>query len=753
MGKIGKYILTAAVVCLMAMGLSDRALAANSGYCGNGVGYVYTDDKKLTISGSGEIDDYDGADSTPWSNYYDEVESIVIGEGITRIGDFAFSKMAQLESVSLPTSLTSMGEYAFSGCESLGSVTIPSGVTVIGRYVFEDCYALTGVTIQGKVTKIEYSAFSWCQQLSEITLPGTVKTIESYAFTGCNAFKNFNIPAGVTYLGDGVFSYCNNLENIEVAAGNTGFSSVNGVLFNKNKTRLIKYPEARTGDYTIPEGVTEIGNCAFQNTSGLSGVIIPDSVKSIEYKAFYDCTGLKQVKVPGKVKIIEYSTFDNCSALLSLELPEGVESVETEALDRCSALKSLTLPFSLKIVAFNAFDDVSDSADVYYGGDEADLKAIKVVDEYGNVVQSGIFRRSHPRMNYTTRVKGVSLEPKEVNILPGQTVELKCTIVPSDATIRDVTWKSDDTGIATVDANGVVRGISPGTATITVTTVNSKMTDTCTVKVLPQSMTLNATKLIIQAGKKSETVKAVLLNDTIAEVVSGDENVAVASFSGDTITVKAGKKAGKTVITVTSGSGIVQTFKVTVQADKVTTEKITMDKTKVALKKKEATAKVKVKASPDVVSTGEPIKVKLSSSSKKIVSATFDEATGIVTIAPKKTGTAYVKVCAGGKSKSVKVTVKLPVNVKKVKLNKTKLSFTKAGETKTLKATITPSNASNKKVTWRSSDTKVVKVTKNGKVTAMDNGSATVTVTTEDGQKKATCKVTVKLAKNKKKKK
>ena len=219
------------------------------------------------------IKGYKGADS-------DVVVPDIIGKNkVVAIGEYAFSTSAQrisdamekkrenIASITLPDSVTSIGDGAFCGCVSLTTIVIPDGITSIGEDVFSDCISLTEITIPDSVTDICCGAFGGCSGLTSVTIPCSVTRIDYEAFAGCE-----------------------NLTSINVDDGNSAYSSVDGVLFNKTKDRVITCPRRDKEAYIIPDGVTSVGECAF---SGLTSIVIPDSVISIEQTAFWGCPNIK----------------------------------------------------------------------------------------------------------------------------------------------------------------------------------------------------------------------------------------------------------------------------------------------------------------------------------------------------------------------------------------------------------------------------------------------------------------------------
>lgn len=228
----------------------------------------------------------------------------------------AFYKCKSLTSIIIPDSITDIGKLAFLECSSLASITIPNGVTIIEESAFRDCTGLTSITIPNSITSIEGSAFACCTGLTSITIPDSVTSIGYSAFWGCSNLTSVTLGTGVTSIGDDTFSGCGGLISINVASDNNNFFSKDGVLFNKKKTQLIRYPEGKAETvYTIPNGVTNIGVEAFSGCTGLVSITIPNGVTSIGDWAFWDCTGLTSITIPNSVTSIGDSAFFDCTSL------------------------------------------------------------------------------------------------------------------------------------------------------------------------------------------------------------------------------------------------------------------------------------------------------------------------------------------------------------------------------------------------------------------------------------------------------
>ncbi len=210
-------------------------------------------------------------------------------------------------------------DWAFADCKSLTSISVPDSVNAIGNGAFSGCSSLASINIPNSVTTIRGSAFCNCLSLTSITIPESVTSIEIAAFSGCSSLTNITIPDLVASIGDHAFYNCSSLTNITVSENNKYFSSLNGVLFNKDKTELITYPNGneRT-EYTIPDSVTSIIEGAFAYCSNLIIVKIPDSVTDITDKTFYVCSSLTSVIIPDSVTHIGYNAFKYCKNLTSI---------------------------------------------------------------------------------------------------------------------------------------------------------------------------------------------------------------------------------------------------------------------------------------------------------------------------------------------------------------------------------------------------------------------------------------------------
>ena len=321
------------------------------------------------------------------------------GKKVTQIGDKAFKGCAELTSITIPDGVASIGNNAFSGCTSLETVTIPNSVTYIERNTFYGCTSLETVTIPASVTYIGDNAFYGCTSLKSVAIPESVTYIGTYAFAECYSLKYADIPANVTGIGTSPFCNCRSLENINIDEANKCYTTVDGVLYDKDKTELINYPAGKKdSSYVIPEGIRVIREKTFYGCLNLCELTIPDSVTEIESGAF-ECSSLisdeygtikyvdgwvigsghtanvvlkdgtrgiafeafsgdgiiEKVTMPDTVKYINGYAFENCTNLSEALLSSSLENIESGAFFNCSNLADIVIPDSVISITSDAF--------------------------------------------------------------------------------------------------------------------------------------------------------------------------------------------------------------------------------------------------------------------------------------------------------------------------------------------------------------------------------------------------------------
>ena len=222
------------------------------------------------------------------------------------------------------------------------SVTIPDTVSIVGNLTFCRCGNLVNVTMGKGVTFIGDNAFNGCTNLTSLTLPESLTGIGNYAFYNCASLTNLSLPRNFNDLSPVAFGYCTNLTAINVDPMNSFYSSADGVVFDKSETTLVRCPEGKTGGYTVPNSVTNIGVNAFQSCMHLSQVIVPDSVNNLELNAFDQCTNLTNVSIGSGITSIGQA-FTFCLSLPSFTISRSVTNISPGAFSFCTSLKTFTV--------------------------------------------------------------------------------------------------------------------------------------------------------------------------------------------------------------------------------------------------------------------------------------------------------------------------------------------------------------------------------------------------------------------------
>ncbi len=269
------------------------------------------------------------------------------GVKVTRIGRDAFRNCKELTSVTIPEGVTHIDVHAFDNCIGLKSVILPSSLKDIGYAAFGKCVELKSVTIPNGVKSIAADAFNGCCSIKSVVIPESVTRIGDRAFCACRELESGAIPAGVASIGKGVFGWCNALKLINVDSGNQAVALIDGVLYTKDRSELVMYPNP-SATVVIPEGVTSIRGWAFTGGSGMTSVTIPESVTNIGEIAFIGCDGLKSIKIPSSVKNIGEHAFERCVELTEVtmlgERPDAPENL----FPGCGKLKAIHVPANAK---------------------------------------------------------------------------------------------------------------------------------------------------------------------------------------------------------------------------------------------------------------------------------------------------------------------------------------------------------------------------------------------------------------------
>lgn len=357
-----------------------------------------------------------GLTSSPRFSEYDVViPAEHDGLPVTAIGESAFTFRGRLRSVTLPDSIVTIENAAFSTCEGLVSITIPETTSTIGRAAFYGCVSLETVHIPTSVSSLGDSAFSYCISIKEFTVaednpayeaidgniytkgggtlvqyaiaktdksfttPEQTATVEPNAFYHCEAIEEITFSDSVTHIGAHAVSMCENLRTINLGKGlnsidatslgasdalseinvdpeNSAYKSIDGVLFTKDGKTIVLLPQGHGEDvYTVPDGVTAIGDDAFSSNETLKGVVFPEGLVSIGENAFSYCRELEEVIIPNSVTKIGAGAFRDCESITEITLPNSVTSIGEAVFSGCARMKSAELGNGVKSIPSYAF--------------------------------------------------------------------------------------------------------------------------------------------------------------------------------------------------------------------------------------------------------------------------------------------------------------------------------------------------------------------------------------------------------------
>lgn len=288
------------------------------------------------------------------------------GVPITSVGYEAFD-LSGISSVTMGPNITYIGIYAFSDCYGLKTVTFGANVTSIDNSAFSSCHVLKNITIPDSVTNFGVDMFFDCYKLTNAVLGAGVPSAPNYTFNNCTSLVSVVFGRSVAGIGNAVFTGCP-LQSVTVDPQNPFLSSADGVLYDKNKTKLILYPYGKGGTtYTIPDSVIDIGNDAFYNCTGFTNIIIPNHVAVLEQSAFLDCSGLASVTIGSSVTNIGGAVFEG-TALASVVIPDSVQSIGQYAFYNCPNLTNVVIGTGIKTIVGGAFLTCPNLLGVYFKG-------------------------------------------------------------------------------------------------------------------------------------------------------------------------------------------------------------------------------------------------------------------------------------------------------------------------------------------------------------------------------------------------
>ena len=306
------------------------------------------------------------------------LRSVSIPDSVKMIGEEAFYNCFALESVSLPSSLENINRGVFYGCEALSEITIPNSVKEIGEQAFYGCKSLSKIDIPESVTNIGKEAFYGCESLSEINIPDSLTKIEDRTFAFCSSLTSLYIPDTIKSIGSNAFVNCSSIKSIimppifNIDCSSTAFwgaslshfeidytdvetVTVDGNIYNKDMTALIKYNGEDETSFTVPDSVIYICDKAFMN-SNITEIILPETLEKIGMMAFYNCDGLTSFETPKQLSYLGDWCFTDCDSLEIIRFDCKISSYSYSGIvDSCDALKTVQFSGNLDTIGTYMF--------------------------------------------------------------------------------------------------------------------------------------------------------------------------------------------------------------------------------------------------------------------------------------------------------------------------------------------------------------------------------------------------------------
>ena len=619
------------------------------------------------------------------------------GHEVVEIGDSAFENRTDLRTVMIPDSVTEIGSCAFNNCTNLSNVTLSQNLKYMEGRAFGSCEKITKIEIPKNLewcgsTLYDYGPFGDCTGLKTVIFENGTTKILGHLFEKCTGLEEINIPNTVTVIENSAFSGCTKLEQVN---------------FSNKLTKIESYGFSDCTSLkkiTVPDSINSIGNSIFQNCTSLTEVHLPKSLKEIPSDTFSGCKKLTTINFPSTLTTIGDSAFYGCESLPEAILPSGVEKIESNAFKNCKFLKKAVVPDTVSSIGSSAFYGCEALTDITLG---SKLKKIDSQTFYGCAALPSIVLP----YNVTTIGDSAFVNCTKLTQI---TVPRNTTSIASNAFSypKKMTMYGPSDCYAQTYASG--KGIKYVTQDIHATSVSLDITE----------------KTAERYDDFQLTATIAPLNFTDAVIwTSSNEEVATVSDTGYVEICG----VGTTVITVTAGN-VKAACKITVPQ---LIDWIEFDEDEIELKAGQ-TYQLKPYISPSDATNK---KLKYTSSDTKVAEVS---ASGLVTA--KSEGEAKIRAAATDGSDEYAVCYVIVTGKAKVTgitLDRTSAEV-KRGEKLTLNATVSPSYASNKKVVWKSANTKIATVDANGSVTAKAPGRTKITVTSvENSSYQASCTVTV----------
>ena len=705
--------------------------------------YSLDDDGNATITGyTGNVsalvipDEIDGHKVVKLGNgvfkKHQEIVSAQIPDSITSISASAFRDCSNLENVNLPKNLISIGNRAFFNCVSIRNIYIPKTLVEVDTYgwnwwyPFEGCSNLEKVEFEEGITQIPTGIFG-DTGLKEVEIPDTVTSIGERSFADCANLEKVTFSKNLKSIGNRAFVRCTKIEKINLPKSLTevdtygwnwwypfdGCSNLKTIEFEEGITQIPTGIFGNTGleNVKIPDTVTSIGERSFADCTKLEKIIFSEKIETINGRAFLGCSSLKSVSLPDSITSMDTEIFSGCTSLSSVKLPNKCVNITSSTFEGCTSLTEITLPDTVTTIQDHAFKNCTALKTINWS------KSITDIQSYAFENCDALTKLDIP--NTVTNIgTGAFYEcggftdiavPNSVKSLGSRAFE-NCDALAKVSISHSVTSMGEK---AFYDCDALT-DVKLGTGITQIPTSCFEHCDALPSVVLPYRVSKVGDNAFKNCVALTEITIPRATTSISTSAFSYPAKMTVYGISGTYAETFANQQGMKFVNKAVKATNVV------------------LDKTELTLNRG-------MKYSLTMTVTPATFTDKVSWKSTNVDVAAIAE-DGTVTA--KGAGQATIKVTVGEVSATCKVNVVQPVT--SIYLNKTALEMT-ALDTYQLQASVYPSEANNKEVSWESSDEKVATVDKNGLVQAKEKGTAVITAKAKDGSEVSrSCKVTVK---------
>ena len=721
----------------------DNYVFAGCSYLGKVI--ISDCESELILGGNYRSAENAGSTKVEWNAMFSscKLDEVYIGRNLTynTTTDYGYSpfyKNTYLRKVINTAREVDITENEFNGCTNLQEVQLDEGVLTLGDYAFNGCSSLPKIVLPNSIkTNIAKYCFAGCSSLKDVTIGTGIPVIDDFAFNGCSSLPHIEIPCNVDSINSSVFVGCTSLktvvfkeENSNLFLGSNGYINSNPTSHESSVQNLPMFKDCPLDSLFIGRRIKynaqgKYGFSPFCHNTTLRSVFVTDAETAISDYEFYLCTNLKTIEMGDGVESIGYWSFSGCNTLDRVTFGTGMKTIGAEAFSDCTNVTQIySNTATPPTCGTQALDDINKNKCVLYvpkGTSDAYLAAPQW-EYFFYVEETG-----------RTPISSISLEGAITSVYVGETMTIPVTVTPSDATAPRLKWSSSNENVLTVDDKGVLTAKKQGSAVVTVSTTdgsNLSATININVSVFGGTVYFNVlsseNKIVEVTSKPNGTFYTGTIGIPSTVSIRGTQYTVVAvgsnAFYGCGGLTAVQMPNSINTIGANAFSSCRQLTEITIP------NSVTTIKSGAFADSKNLTKVVAMSSTPPT--TAENAFSGISSSAVLYVPQQSD-----IEAYTNATGWSTFATSGNIKSSNVMVSsISLNVTSKTLSIN----------ETLKLTATVAPSDATNKSVTWTSSNTSVATVDANGTITAKSKGNAVITVTANDGSNvSAKCTVNV----------